>query len=153
MASKIETICNEKIVPLINSMGYEVIEVDYSKKIDGMNLTFTIYKADGILLSDCERVHRMVDKQLEVLNPTDDKPFILNVESEGLDRPIKNYTDFLRHKGEQYLIKLYASVDGEKAFEGSLIEYSDTEVVIEKDGKQISFEKSKVAHIVPALKF
>lgn len=153
MASKIETICNEKIVPLINAMGYDVIEVDYSKKADGMNLTFTIHKTDGILLSDCERVHRMVDKELEKLNPTDDKAFILNVESEGLDRPIKNHADFLRHEGEEYQVKLYAPIDGEKVFEGKLVGYTEADVVIEKDGKQISFEKSKVAHIVPVLKF
>lgn len=153
MASKIETICNEKIVPLINDMGYDVIEVDYSKKVDGMNLTFTLYKPEGITLSDCEKVHKTVDKQLEKLNPTDDKPFILNVESEGLDRPIKNHADFLRHKGQEYQIRLYAPIDGKKAFEGNLISYSDKEVIIEKDGKETVFEKSKVALIVPVLKF
>lgn len=153
MASKIETICNLKIVPLINDMGYEVIEVDYSKKAGGMNLTFTLYKPEGIFLSDCEKVHKMIDEKLEELNPTEDKPYILNVESEGLDRPIKNHADFLRHKGEKYQIKLYAPIEGKKVFEGNLTDYSEAQVVLEKDGKQMIFERAKVANIVPILKF
>lgn len=153
MASKIETICKEKIVPLVNELGYEVIEVDYSKKNNGMNLTFTIYSKEGINIDDCEKVHRLVDKELEQLNPTDDKPYILNVESEGLDRPIKNHADFLRHKGEEYQIKLYVPVDGVKTAQGLLMDYTEESVVLSVDGKEVAFPKDKVAHIVPVLKF
>lgn len=153
MASKIETICYEKIVPLINDLGYEVIEIDYSRKIDGMNLTFTIFKPEGIVLNDCETVHRLVDKQLEELNPTDDTPYILNVESEGLDRPIKSHADFLRHKGEEYEVKLYVPIDGKKSYKGSLIEYDEEKVTLEINGKAKSLPKEKVAHIVPVLSF
>jgi ribosome maturation factor RimP len=153
MASKIGTICNENIVPLINSLGYDVIEVDYSKKIDGMNLTFTISKPEGITIADCERVHKMVDKKLDQINPTDDVPFTLNVQSEGLDRPIKTHTDFLRHQGEDYQIKLYAPLNDKKTYEGKLVNYTDTHVEIESAGVMLSFEKAKVALIVPVLKF
>lgn len=153
MASKIEKICNESIVPLINSLGYEVIEVDYSKQKNGMNLTFIIHQPQGIMLSDCERVHKMVDKKLDELNPTNDLPFTLNVQSEGLDRPIKTHADFLRHEGEEYQIKLYAPLDGKKSYEGKLVGYTDTHVEIESAGVRLSFERAKVALIAPVLKF
>ena len=152
MASKIEMICAKQIVPIINELGYEVIELDYSKKIDGMNLTFTIYKKDGITLQDCEIVHKMVSKKLEEINPTD-SPYILNVESEGLDRPIKTLQDFLRHKGEEYEIRLYAPIDGQKSFAGLLVDYNDEQVSLNIDEKVISIAKSKIAKITPILKF
>lgn len=153
MANKVEMICKEQIIPNVNQLGYEVIELDYSKKIDGMNLTFTIYKKDGITMQDCETVHKIVSKLLEEINPTDKAPYILNVESEGLDRPIKSMQDFLRHKGEEYEIKLYAPINKQKLFSGLLVGYDDNQVSLEIDGKVVSIPKNKIANITPVLKF
>lgn len=146
-------ICTSRIVPKINELGYEVIELDYSKKVDGMNLTFTIYSKSGINIQDCEKVHKMVSKELEEINPTNDTPYILNVESEGLDRPIKNKQDFLRHKGEEYEISLYAPIDKKKSFAGLLMDYDEKQVSLEIDGKTVSIPKDKIANITPILKF
>lgn len=153
MASKVEMICQAQIVPKIQELGYEVIELDYSKKIDGMNLTFTIYSKDGIKMEDCEKVHKLVSKELDEINLTGDTPYILNVESEGLDRPIKNREDFLRHKGEEYEVKLYAPIEKKKSFKGLLADYNDVQVSVEIDGKIVSIPKDKIAHISPVLKF
>ena len=153
MSSKIETICQEKIVPLILPLGYEVIEIDYSKKVDGMNLTFTIYSKSGITLSDCEKVHKLVSEKLDEYNPTDDAAYILNVESEGLDRPIKSRADFERHKGQEYEVKLYAPMNKKKSFIGLLTDYDDKQVTLLIDQKPVVFEKEQVAHISPVLKF
>ena len=60
-------------------MGYEVVEVEYAKKADGMNLTFFIDKDGGIDVDDCEAVSKTIDPLLDELNPTDDQAYILNV--------------------------------------------------------------------------
>lgn len=153
MASKVETICEQHIVPLIQSMGYEVIEVDFSKKIDGMNLTFTISSPQGITLNDCEKVHNAISDKLDKLNPTDDIAYILNVESEGLDRPIKSKADFERHKGQLYEVKLYTPIDKKKSYSGILADYDDKQVTLEINGKPVVFAKEQVAVIRPVLKF
>ena len=70
MASKVKSLCEEKVVPLIEELGYEVIEVEYSKKSDGMNLTFFIDNDEGIKIEDCEKVSKAIDGLLEELNPT-----------------------------------------------------------------------------------
>ena len=79
MAGKVETICNEKIRPVIEELGYELVDIEYSKKVDGMNLDFIIDSPNGILIEDCEKVHRAIDELLDEVNPTDDAPYILNV--------------------------------------------------------------------------
>lgn len=153
MASKVEMICKQTIIPVVNALGFEVIELDYSKKVDGMNLTFTLYKKDGITMQDCEEAHKLISNELERLNPTDDTPYILNVESEGLDRPIKSLDDFLRHKGEEYEIKLYAPFEGKKSYSGLLLSYDDEQVSLDVNGKIVSLPKNKIALIAPVLKF
>ena len=153
MASKVESICTEKGVPQIEQLGYYVLEVDYSKKVDGQNLTFVIDKDGGVLIEDCEKVHRMLDTLLDEINPTDDAPYILNVESAGLDRPIKTQRDFLRNKGKEVEVKLYKKLDGKKSFVGNLMEFDDTKVVLSLEKQKQTFAREDVALISPVIKF
>ena len=114
MASKVKTICEEKVVPFIENMGYEVVEVEYVKKSDGMNLTFYIDKEDGIKIEDCEMVSKSIDGLLEELNPTDNSPYILSVSSPGLDRPLKTDRDLKRNVDKEIEITLFAKTNGKK---------------------------------------
>ena len=153
MASKVKTICEEKIVPVIEELGYEVIEVEYVKKNDGMNLTFYIDCDAGINIDDCEKVSKEIDPLLDELNPTDDCPYILNVSSPGIDRPLKSERDFKRNMGKKIAITLFSKVDGQKSFDGTLENYDEESVTIKNNDKLMTFEKKKIAHIVPVIDF
>lgn len=162
MASKTKTICEEKVVPVIEEMGYDVIEVEYAKKSDGMNLTFYIDSDNGISTDDCEKVSKVIDPLLDEINPTDDQPYTLNVSSPGLDRPIKTERDFKRNLGQGVAITLFAKQDGIKLFEGKLASFDETSVTIEPTlskktkkplASQITIQREKIAHIVPIIKF
>lgn len=154
MANRVVDKCNEKIVPIIENLGYDVLEVEYAKKVDGMNLTFFIDKPAGITLDDCEKVNNAITDVLDEINVTDDAPYILNVSSAGLDRPIKNHKDFLRNQGKQVEIKLYTPENGKKVFEGVLVDFNDNGYTIQtKDGQALIFEKNKVAICAPVLDF
>lgn len=153
MAGKVKSICEEKVSPVIEKLGYEVVEVEYAKKTDGMNLTFYIDKEEGIQVEDCEKVSKAIDGLLEELNPTDDQPYILNVSSPGIDRPLKTERDFKRNMDKEIEITLFSKIDGKKRFVGNLKGFDAQSVTIENNGKQTTFDKSKIAHIVPVLKF
>lgn len=153
MAGKVKMICEEKIVPIIKQAGYDVIEVEYVKKSDGMNLTFYIDNDDDITLIDCEKVSKLIDPLLEELNPTDNNAYILNVSSPGIDRPLKTERDFFRNLEKEISITLFAKINGQKKFEGILKSFDEKTIslLVNNDLKQI--EKSKIAHIVPIIKF
>ncbi len=153
MAGKVKSICEEKVSPVIEELGYEVVEVEYAKKTDGMNLTFYIDKEEGIQVEDCEKVSKAIDGLLEELNPTDDQPYILNVSSPGIDRPLKTVRDFKRNMDKEIEITLFSKIDGKKRFVGILKGFDAQSVTIENNGQQTTFDKSKIAHIVPVLKF
>lgn len=153
LASKVKTICEEKVVPFIENMGYEVVEVEYVKKSDGMNLTFYIDKEDGIKIEDCEMVSKSIDGLLEDLNPTDNSPYILSVSSPGLDRPLKTDRDLKRNVDKEIEITLFAKTNGKKKYEGILKNFDENNIVMEINGENIDFERNKIAHIVPIIKF
>ena len=91
---------------------------------------------------------------LDEINVSDDAPYILNVSSAGLDRPIKNYKDFLRNKGKQVEIKLYVPENNQKVFVGELVDFNDDGyTIMSAQNEQIFFEKSKVAICSPVIEF
>lgn len=153
MAGKVKTICEEKLTPVIENLGYEVVEIEYAKKSDGMNLTFYIDKEDGVDINDCELVSRAIDPLLEQLNPTDDAPYILSVSSPGIDRPLKTERDFNRNLEKEISITLFAKADGKKVFEGVLQSYDENQITILVKDKPITLNRSQIAHIVPVIKF
>ncbi len=153
MASKVVQICEEKICPVINNLGYDVIEVEYAKKSDGMNLSFYIDSPNGIFIEDCEKVNNAITDLLDEINPTNDESYILNVCSPGIDRPIKNEKDFLRNKDKLVEVSLYVAKNGKKKYEGKLKEFDEDKVVIENNGELLGFERKLVALISPVIKF
>ena len=154
MASKAIEKCNQSVVPVIEKMGYDVLEVEYAKKVDGMKLTFFIDKPEGITLDDCEKVNNAITDLLDEINVSDDAPYILNVSSAGLDRPIKNQKDFNRNKGKQVEIKLYVPYNKQKLYTGALIGFDEKGYTIKNDkGEELFFEKDKVALCSPVIEF
>lgn len=153
MASKVKTICEEKVVPVIEELGYEVVEVEYVKKSDGMNLTFYIDKDCGIVIEDCEKVSKAVDDLLEELDPTEGVSYILNISSPGIDRPLKSERDFERNLQKDISITLFSKLDGKKKFDGKLVNYDDTNISIEINDQVIELKRELIAHIVPIIKF
>lgn len=153
MAGKVKSICEEKVVPVIEELGYEVVEVEYVKKSDGMNLTFYIDSDNGIQIEDCEKVSKEIDSLLEELNPTDDQPYILSVSSPGIDRPLKTDRDFSRNIGKEIEVTLFSKVDGKKKFVGLLVEYNEQTLTIKGKENNIEIQRDKIAHIVPVIKF
>ena len=135
-------------------MGYDVLEVEYAKKVDGMNLTFFIDKPEGITIDDCETVNNAITDVLDEINVSDDAPYILNVSSAGLDRPIKNQKDFLRNKGKKVTVKLYVAKNKQKEFVGALIGFDENGyTIMQEDGEELFFSKDEVAICSPVIEF
>lgn len=151
--SKVKDICEKELTPIIEKMGYELLEVSYQKLADGMNLIFTIDADTPITIEDCEKVTKAIDPILDELNPTDDKPYILSVSSPGIDRPIKTERDFKRNMGKEVEITLFKKLDGEKKFVGILESFSQTQVTILQKDKPLTINRELIAHIVPVIKF
>lgn len=151
-SNRVKDICSEKLTPVIEGLGYELVEVFYGKQSDGMNLIFFIDSPNGIAIEDCEKVHRTIDPILDEINPTNDAHYILSVSSVGLDRPIKTERDFNRNMGKEIEITLFAKQDGKKNFKGILKAFDENTITIENKEVQ-TFDRKKVAHVAPVINF
>ena len=151
--AKVKQICEEKLKPIIEEMGYELVDVEYVKEFDGMSLIFTIDKEEGVTIDDCEKVNKKIDPIIDELNPTDDKPFTLVVSSPGLDRPLKTDRDLKRNLEKEVTVTLFSKLDGKKSFDGVLKGFDEKNVILETAENTIAFDRDKIANIKLIIKF
>jgi len=148
MKGKVASIVENELTGIISDLGYELYEVEYQKKQNGMNLTLLITSKNGepITIKDCELVHRTVDPILDEINPTNDESYYLNVSSVGLDRPIKSDKDFNRATNQEVEIKLFSQVEGIKELDGKIVSFDENVVLLQTNtNSQIQLNRNNIA--------
>lgn len=108
----------EKIAPVVEGLGYELVDVKTSVQYGTDTVTVVIFKEGDMGLDDCEKVHNAVDAFFDEINPFGDKSYNLEVSSMGLDWPLKTDDDFRRRKGQELEISLFQKIDGNKKSRG-----------------------------------
>lgn len=122
------------VTPVLASEGMELIDIEYRREGRGWVLRLFIDKNGGVTLDDCTSVSRQIGDLIEVKDIID-HPYILEVSSPGLNRPLKNISDFERFKGKQVKIKARKLIDGRRNFKGTLMGYDQGIVRIAIDSK------------------
>lgn len=151
--SKIAESVTEAIKSIVSDNGCELVEVNFAKTHDGDTLTVVIDKPNGVNIDDCERVHKAIDAPLDELDPTDGKPYTLNVSSPGIDRPIVTDDDFRRNLNLELEVKLFAPIDKKKEFVGKLLGFNADSIFIETDGEAVQIDRKLIAKTTKYIDF
>lgn len=143
----------ELLLPIIESHGFELVDVEYVKEAGTWYLRAYIDKPGGITVDDCEVVSRAFSDILDEKDYIEDT-YIFEVSSPGLGRPLKKEKDFARSIGEEVEIRTYRAIDRQKEFIGILVEYDKDTVTIEyEDETTQKFDRNDIALIRLALHF
>ena len=153
MANKVALSVKEFLAPHIESLGVDIVEVEYKKLPSGMNMTIFIDSPQGIDLNKCEEVHHLVDVLLDELDPTNGSPYTLNVSSVGLDYPLKTDADLNRNLGQHLEVNLYSKLDGKKEYDGKLISFNKDEITIIANGNEKTFLRSQISKLTKYISF
>jgi len=141
------------IAPVFEDGKYELVDVEFVKEGPSWFLRIFIDCDGRVSLDDCEAVSRAVEKILDEKDPIS-QPYVLEVSSPGIDRPLKKELDFVKYKGSLVDVKLYKGISGRKEFQGELVGLIDGNIVIEAEkGETLSFPKKEVANIRLAVVF
>jgi ribosome maturation factor RimP len=132
------------IEPAIETLGYELVGVEYIQGGPDPVLRIYIDAENGIMIEDCERVSHQVSGILDVEEPIK-SAYLLEVSSPGFDRPLFKARDFERFSGEQAKITMKLPVQGRRNFTGQLLGFSHGEILIEVDGETYSLPLTKLA--------
>lgn len=153
MKDTIELKSFELAQPIIENMGYELVQTEYKKIYGNPTLTFYIFKVGGITLNDCEKVSAVIGDVMEEHDVTMGAFYHLNVSSLGLDRPIITMDDFRRNLNEDIELIFVKEVGKKKKTHGKLIAYDEETVVIEEKGKQTTYQRLNLSVVRPYISF
>lgn len=150
---KTTEICENLCKAKIESMGFELCDVEYQKEYGDWVLTFYIDKPQGVTIDECEEVSRAIEPILDEADPIESE-YVLSVSSLGIDRPLKKDRDFERAMGTELEIKLYAPQGGKKQWIGTLTAYdADSFTVKTESGETLTVKKKDCALVRPNIRF
>lgn len=155
MLEELLTAVKEKSKAIAESMGYEIVEVNFSKEYRKLNLNFFIYKKGGVDLNDCENFSNALDSLLEELADKFPSDYVLNVSSPGLDRPIVSDDDFRRALDTE--IEVFINGDKKEAVRGKLKAYDTEKITVSENNKgqikEINILRQNIRKAQPWIKF
>lgn len=137
---RVEKLLSEKI----ESIGYELYDVEYSKEGKNYFLRIFIDKPDGIDLNDCEKVNNEINEILDKANYIKDQYF-LEVSSPGIERIIRKEKHLKKYIGNEVNIKLFKKDEqGKKEYQGILKNFDQDSIELEQN---IKIQRKNIAQI------
>ena len=126
---KVEKLLKEKI----ESIGYDLYDVEYAKEGPNYYLRIFIDKPEGIDIEDCEKVNNEIMDKLDEADYIKEQYF-LEVSSPGIERILRKDKHLEQNIGKEVLVKLFKKDEnGKKEYQGILHGFSDDYVEIEEN--------------------
>jgi ribosome maturation factor RimP len=121
------------VLPILRESSLELVDVEFLPSGRRWLLRIYIDKEGGVSIRDCEWVSRELDRLLEAEDIIS-HPFMLEVSSPGLTRPLKKWQDFNRFVGKQCKVITKEIVDGKNEFKGVINDATTDDVAVMMDG-------------------
>ncbi|MBQ7474493.1 MAG: ribosome maturation factor RimP [Clostridia bacterium] len=134
------------VAPVADEMGLVLWDVEYVKEGADMYLRITVDKDGGLTIDDCEAFHRAVEPLIDEDDPIEGA-YCLECTSPGIERTLTRDEHFAAMKGTEVEVRLFAPLDGKKAYTGVLESGDSRKVVISAPDGELSFDRSAVAKV------
>ena len=123
------TVVKAIALPILDSMGIELVDIEFGKVGRDALLRLFIDKESGITIDDCADVSRELSLVLDV-DEIITQNYSLEVSSPGLDRPLKKQSDYERFAGRLIKVRTYQPLPDDrgnkrKTFLGKLDAFAD----------------------------
>ncbi|MEJ8785644.1 ribosome maturation factor RimP [Peptoniphilus sp. EMRHCC_23] len=150
--SQVRAIVSEAAEKAATEREYEVVEVDITNK-NPSRIIITVYHPDGVQIDDCADISRAVGDMIDDKDLFEGK-YTLEVQSPGLDRPIRTKDDYRRNMGKKVEVHLYKKVNDQKEYVGILADYGDDTVAIRtEDGTIVTFDSNSISLMRQVIEF
>ena len=130
---------------MIDSLGYDLVELKYSRTSYGMAVQFLIdRKEGGITVEECTQLNRSIGEMLDHKNIISGK-YVLEVSSPGLDRSLSQEGDFRRALNSNVRVFLKEPIEEKLEFQGKILSVDSECVCLETEkNNQMVIQFSKI---------
>lgn len=140
----------EWLEPEVNSLGYELLDIEW---ITGRGSTLRLFidAEAGIGLDDCETVSRAVEALLDVRDVIPGA-YQLEVSSPGPERPLRTRAHFEAALGERVRLQLLEEGGAVRKLKGTLVAVENDALQVENEGgqREVLMDDILAARLVPA---
>jgi len=148
--SKITERVEEIVAPIVESLGFELVDVEYVKEGPDYYLRIAIDKPGGIDIADCALASEHISEVMDKEDPITEA-YYMDVSSPGAERPLKKEKDYENAVGNNIYLKLYEPIAGDKEWIGILEQFNEDFITINAKiktrTKTIEIDRKKIAKI------
>ncbi|MCF1782960.1 ribosome maturation factor RimP [Lactobacillus mulieris] len=130
--TKIIDLVTDLVTPLAEKRGDELVDVEYVKEKNQYYLRIYVDRGEsGIDIEEIAALSEIVSEELDKLNPDPfTEPYMLELSSPGLERPIKNERDWNKALNKYIHVACYQKIDGQKSFDGTLLSRDNEKITL-----------------------
>ncbi len=109
------------VEPIFDREGFELVDMKLGRFKQTSRLQLYAYSEHGITIDDCAHLSRLIEPVLESENVFNG-PYIVEISSPGLERPLVSARDFARRIGDKIVVSFN---NDEPEVTGILVEADD----------------------------
>jgi len=140
----------ELFEPVIQSMGYELVGIEFQGSTQHGTLRVYIDHENGIGVDDCVAISHQISAILDVEEPIQ-QAYDLEVSSPGINRPLFNARDYELYSGHSAKIKMAVPLNGRRNFKGVLQGVKDSrsvQIMVDDEGYDLPISDIEKANLV-----
>lgn len=137
---------------LMAGLSLELVDVEITREGGRSSVRLSIDRPGGVTVDDCARASELVGQVFE-RDQVVRGPYVLEVMSPGLDRPLKKPADFAGSLGRKVKVKLIEPVEGRRRYAGTIRKAGEGSFSLETDGEDVElrYENMSSARLDPEL--
>ncbi len=140
----------ELFEPVIQSMGYELVGIEFQGSTQHGTLRVYIDHENGIGVDDCVAISHQISAILDVEEPIQ-QAYDLEVSSPGINRPLFKAQDYEQYLGHSAKIKMAVPLNGRRNFKGVLqgvIDSRSVQIMVDNEGYDLPISDIAKANLV-----
>ncbi|MDC7234612.1 MAG: hypothetical protein PQJ58_15380 [Spirochaetales bacterium] len=129
----------EDLEPVLKTMGIALVEANAAIVKQVYNIRLVIFKDEGVSLSVCEDVHRIVRPRLDLI--VESRDMSLEITSPGIDRRIKGTREYAIFSGKY--VKILVE-DQNEWISGKIVESDGKTLILNVNEENKSFSLDSI---------
>jgi ribosome maturation factor RimP len=139
---KIREKVRELALEAVEVAGVELFDTEILGQRGQLIVRVTIDSLNGIGINDCELVSRQLEALLDIEDPIPGS-YTLEVTSPGLDRPLREISDYERFKGRLARVVTKERLDNQTFFIGRIRGVKEDRILLESEPGRKERERGK----------
>jgi len=134
-----------ELAKITTPLGIKIVELHAVKGKRGFTVTVVVDKGGNVSIEDCERITKLFNARLEVLELMKGENYSLQVSSPGASRVFKSREEYDIFRGREVRVVLKEPVQRTNVLDGVLQDAEGDSITLSVSGEKLSVPFSNIS--------